>query len=191
MELNKDQRKKVSGFTLMEMIIVLALFATLMMGIFGMLFSVYRFTNSTEYTISYKTQEDRVRNFISNIIRQNQVAGAIEVYGPSGARDHMSVKLADEPGKYAQFLMQDKMLYMYVGNEAHKDILTPDEVENKAVPLARDMKSIRFELTDNSDTGQRLLHIEQISERMVFDFGAHGMVDKTNKFDYKINIYTR
>lgn len=191
MELNAYQRKKVSGFTLMEMVIVLALFATLMMGILGMLFTVYRFTNSTEYAVSYKTQEDRVRNFIANIIRQNQVSGAIEVYGPSGAQDHLSVKLANDTGKYAQFLMQDKMLYMYVGNEAHKNSLTQEEIEKKSMPLARDMKSIQFELTDNDATGQRLLRIEQVSQRSVYNLGSQGIVDKINTFDYKINIYTR
>lgn len=191
MDLNADQREEKSGFTLVEMIIVLALFATLMMGLLGMLLTVYHFTNSTEYTVSYKTQEDRVRNFIANMIRQNQVAGAIEAYGSSGVQDHLSVKLADGSGEYAHFLMQDRMLYMYVGREKEKYSLTQNEIDQHSMSLARDMKSIQFNMTTDDATGNRLLHIEQVGERTVRGLGELGVSTRTNAFDYKINIYTR
>lgn len=190
MKENTYQKKESSGFTLMEVIVVLALFSTLAMGLLGMLLTVYRFTNSTEFTISYKTQEDRVRNFISNIIRQNQVTGAIEIYGEDGAQDHMRMKLADNSGNYAHFFAQDKILYMYVGNEPYKYTLTASEAENKAMPLARDMKSVRFDISEDSDTGNKLLSIKQVSEREVLDISTGGTKDKTVEFEYKINIYT-
>lgn len=188
---NPYREKKTLGFTLMEMVIVLALFATLAAGLLGMLFTVYKVTNSTEYTVSYKTQEDRTRNFIGNVIRQNQTIGAIGIYGADSSTDHLRVKLADNSGQYIHFLIQDKILYTYIGNEIQKLTLTDDEKENNAMPLARDIKSVQFNINADSVTGNRLLNIKLVMERSIYDTGTGMITDKSVEFNYKINIYTR
>lgn len=131
--------RKKNGFTLLEMLVVLGVFSTVILAMLSTVTIASRTLRNMENQLMFKNQYGRSIAFIANTIRRNEEDGRITIEN-GGKR--LKVELSG--GEKLHYFLDNKRLLMYIGGD---DVpgLSDDVMKSQVMVLAHDVEDILFE----------------------------------------------
>lgn len=155
--MNKKMITNERGFTLVEMVVVIAILSLVIVMLTSLLIVPSKIASAIKFEGNGRNTSSLINSHISQSIRKNGTSNAVSLVDEQGFKNVLKITCADKTtGESLYYFFKDEMLYFQVGskfepNNLEDSMIIGEQVKKISFTLARNNKELRISIDAYQD----------------------------------------